>query len=738
MRDAVIVGIDRYPHAPLAGCVRDAADVADCLSFDNFGFDCEKLVDGLATRSNVLAALGTRAFERKGEVLLFYFAGHGQVLGGAGYLVLADGNEYDPGLSLAQLAQIMESAGAHYQHVIALLDCCHAGSAPTWIASRPITAPDIERELPGVNESRCVLAACRPEQVALEAAYASRGVFTAAIVDGLLGNAVDPAGNVSLASLYEYITRAVSPERQTPVFKGDVAGTVVLGQGFTPPKGPPLDRSTVAKTIAKAHQLVDGYYYIQQRELGDRAHRRRSGARACALELEPRLTWFSETERKLPDIARDPAWPDLTRRMREFQKNLADLNQGDGTLFGEVTGHIGHGGYGHVWEVDGPDGLRAFKVFHGNELDDQVKVQRFEYGYQNMRKLEHPRIVRVHELSHAPYGFAMDRVDGDNLRNAYIDPENAENTLRLLFEIGQTVQHAHSRGVRHRDIKPENILIVYEDGRPTPYLTDFDLAYHETNRTVTTNLGVGGVINYAAPEQLYEPNTAAARAETVDVFSLAQLMYFVITGGSDPSGEHFDKNREQLVRVLNSWVDDRAARPLLELYERATAKNPAERPQSVVEFLSYISQAEAFVQLASGTGKLREEDFCRRVGMLYAGLERFHATDQSVNMHSLSGQIEIVITLNNVAPSGEIDITIECSVTDKIPIPSMKSGVDARAAVNSRLDKALARYPHVKRHAGKKGAYQVFVDVSKLPSSIDGVTRVNDVLVTTVAGIEQW
>ncbi|NEE21531.1 hypothetical protein G3M58_85600, partial [Streptomyces sp. SID7499] len=86
--------------------------------------------------------------------------------------------------------------------------------------------------------------------------------------------------------------------------------------------------------------------------------------------------------------------------------------------------------------------------------------------------------------------------------------------------------------------KPENIIISYgTDGNLEPYLTDFDLAYHETNRTMTANFGVGGVLNYAAPEQLYEPNAKTARSETVDVFSLGQLMFFLITG-RDPNPEN--------------------------------------------------------------------------------------------------------------------------------------------------------------------------------------------------------
>ncbi|MEV0249968.1 caspase family protein [Nocardia sp. NPDC050712] len=736
MNRAVVVGIDRYGGAPLHGCVNDANDVADCLSDKGYDFDCVTLLDGQATRSGILQTVSAIAYGESGHTLVFYFAGHGHVIGNAGHLVTCDAQPYDPGVSLSHLAQIMESASSNFDHVISILDCCHSGSAFSWTDSRPLRSADIEREIPSVNESRCILAACRPEQSAVE--QDGHGIFTDALTSALLGGAVDWEGQVTLHSVYDYVSKAIPVDTQTPVFKGDIAGTVILGRGFPPREGKPIESSKLGETLAKAHNLIDKYHYHQLSELSERGVRLQRGAKSCAETLEPIVKWFEDTEHALPDLRREPDWKSLIVRLREFRKNLADITIGEQTRFGRVVRHLGHGGYGHVWEVEGPGGInRAMKVFHGNELDDEVKVSRFRHGYENMRTLSHPRIVQVYDIVKAPYGFIMDAIAGENLRRAYIDREDPEIVLRLLLDICQTVQYAHAKSVKHRDIKPENIIAERGDnGELIPYLTDFDLAYHETNRTVTTNIGVGGVINYAAPEQLFEPNTKTARSETVDIYSLAQLMFFVITG-RDPSGEKLMKNVEVLTKTLGNWVDDRAATLLIALYKKATSK-PSERPQTVLEFMKEVNRAEAIISLASGTDYVSEEDFCRRVGFLYRGIGGYTDSDRACRMNSLSGQVEVVARLVDADGAQHANLEIECSVTGSLTIPALKSSKTGRESINVRLDKSLKRFPNATRHPGNKGTFQTYVYVRDVSLDVAGVSSVVEIVSTTVASIEQW
>lgn len=734
-RDAIIVGIDNYPDAPLRGCVNDAEEMAECLSFEHYGYNCVPIHNADATRSGILGALGRFAYgdsngngSAERDVLIFYFAGHGQVLGDQGHLVTYDSRPLDPGISLAHLGQIMESASATYKHVVAVLDSCHSGSAFTWVSSRPLKAEDVNRDLRSVNESRCVLAACRPEQVAYETD--GHGAFTKNVVSGLLGGAANSEGNVTVLGLYEYVSGSFLSDRQMPVFKGDIAGTVILGSGFSPAQTAVVSDIDVAKLLSKGRELLDEYQYQQQRELADPGHRDDVGLVRCSAALEPIVAWFDRNETGNGKVAFNPIWVGMRDALRNYVSGVTPIREGQVTRAGKITSKLGTGGFGNVWRVAGQGGDLAYKVYHSGELHDEVKVERFRSGYENMRKLGHPRIVHVKDLTLAPLGIVMDYIDGANLRESFVDRSDASLCLRLMTEIAETVEHAHGRGVRHRDIKPENIIIAYgEDGLPVPFLTDFDLAYHQTNRTMTAMYGVGGVLNYAAPEQLHTPTAAAARAAAVDVYSLAQLMYFVITA-EDPASDSSEQNRTRLAKVLNNWSDPRAVKLLHELYLSSSEKDPNARPQTVREFMATVAKAEIYVNALSGDGRIPEEAFAERVAHNYRGYGNYSLANGGITMLSLSQQVSISIRSKGKSTNRTdmVDIEVELAVTGDIPVASYTNGEAARTHLNRRLDRVVNRFEMVERHPGNQGRFQTFIVIRGNYLSTDGVARVVEVL----------
>jgi hypothetical protein len=73
---ALCVGIDSYPTAPLAGCVRDAQAWESV--FKALRFDTTVLLDTEATRQRVLDALGVLVRSAQpGELIAFQYSGHG-------------------------------------------------------------------------------------------------------------------------------------------------------------------------------------------------------------------------------------------------------------------------------------------------------------------------------------------------------------------------------------------------------------------------------------------------------------------------------------------------------------------------------------------------------------------------------------------------------------------------------------------------------------------------------------
>ena len=84
---------------------------------------------------------------------------------------------------------------------------------------------DLSNAIPSFPAGRVVLAACRGDRVAYEDSRLGHGVFTANLIDGLMGEAADADGVVTVTSLYDYASAAVlRVGMQTPAFRGDFAG----------------------------------------------------------------------------------------------------------------------------------------------------------------------------------------------------------------------------------------------------------------------------------------------------------------------------------------------------------------------------------------------------------------------------------------------------------------------------------------------------------------------------------
>ena len=104
---------------------------------------------------------------------------------------------------------------------------------------------------------------------------------------------------------------------------------------------------------------------------------------------------------------------------------------------------------------------------------------------------------------------------------------------RLLRDLSDAVQHAHSFSVLHRDIKPDNILIDRMPGEPldsaTPRLTDFGLARIMDLAMRMSHSGtLVGTPRYMAPEQL--TGSVSQHGPATDIYSLGVLLYELLAG----------------------------------------------------------------------------------------------------------------------------------------------------------------------------------------------------------------
>ena len=213
-------------------------------------------------------------------------------------------------------------------------------------------------------------------------------------------------------------------------------------------------------------------------------------------------------------------------------------NPGGGQLshqrFGEyeLLAEIARGGMGVVYRARQAklNRLVALKMIRSGELADDEQVTRFYAEAEAAAKLDHPGIVPVYEVGEAngQHYFSMALVVGINL-NEQVRKEGPlppKEAARLLKQVVEAVEYAHSKGIIHRDIKPQNILL---DEAGQPRLTDFGLAKQVMDRSDLTATGqVMGTPSYMPPEQ------AAGKLDEIgpasDVYSLGATLYFLLTG----------------------------------------------------------------------------------------------------------------------------------------------------------------------------------------------------------------
>ena len=261
-RRALVVGIDAYTDAPLACCASDARSFADALQVDEYGFATTLLTDQQATRSEIMRQFAD-VQNSTPSLFVFYFAGHGCVTSLGTYLVTIDGEMYNEGLELDLLARVLENLAAKEVTSVVILDCCHSGSASPWSWARALQSQEIERSIPALGKSRVVLAACRPHQFAYEDFSSGNGLFTTHLLHGLRGNAADQDGYVTAYGLYDHAARPFEKVAgQTPMFRADIEGRVVLGGGFPARKAKPLDVNERSRIVGEAKHFVDDYIRI--------------------------------------------------------------------------------------------------------------------------------------------------------------------------------------------------------------------------------------------------------------------------------------------------------------------------------------------------------------------------------------------------------------------------------------------------------------------------------------------
>ncbi len=214
-----------------------------------------------------------------------------------------------------------------------------------------------------------------------------------------------------------------------------------------------------------------------------------------------------------------------------------------------------------------------------------------------MLELEHPNVVRVHEVGQCDEGFfmVMDLVEGTDLRGWFKQPREWVETCRVISDAAAGLAAAHALGVVHRDVKPDNILIG-ADG--TARVADFGLARalpdskaHEltdfAERLTATGAALG-TVGYMAPEQLL----GRAVSPATDQFALAATAYEALFGKAAFRGNTADA---VAIGIINGQVqgppDDSTGAALHRELVIGLAPDPQQRHPTIESLAAALQRA---------------------------------------------------------------------------------------------------------------------------------------------------
>lgn len=283
-----------------------------------------------------------------------------------------------------------------------------------------------------------------------------------------------------------------------------------------------------------------------------------------------------------------------------------------GTLVGEfrITRIIDEGGFGIVYLAHDEllDRLVALKEYmpaslaaRQNMLTVRVLSQRhadtFAAGMRSfinearlLAQFDHPSLVKVHRFFQAngTAYMVMPYYEGITLKETLHrrgSPPDEAWLKKLLMHLLDALAVIHARECFHRDISPDNILML-SDGRPL--LLDFGAA-----RRVIVNMTQALTVilkpGYAPIEQ-YSEDPNLKQGPWTDLYGLASVMYFAITGR--PPIPAMSRVMTDPLLPLTGIVQARYSWGFLQAIDAALALKPEDRPQSVAAFRESLAHTD--------------------------------------------------------------------------------------------------------------------------------------------------
>jgi tRNA A-37 threonylcarbamoyl transferase component Bud32 len=265
---------------------------------------------------------------------------------------------------------------------------------------------------------------------------------------------------------------------------------------------------------------------------------------------------------------------------------------------------IGRGGMGDIYRAtDSVLGREvAIKILADRYAQDESVRERFTREALAAARLSgEPNTVTIFDVGEhngRPY-IVMEYLSGgsldDVLRAGGAQPP--QRVFTWLEQAGRALDAAHARGIVHRDVKPGNLLL---DRDGNVHVADFGIASAAGMDSLTMTGTVLGTAGYLSPEQAQGERATPAS----DRYAHAVVAFELLTGTRPFEA---DSPTAEAAAHVNAPVPSISAhgdlpREIDRCFERALAKDPAQRFASCADFVAALRAA--FAEAAGQTRRL--------------------------------------------------------------------------------------------------------------------------------------
>lgn len=235
----------------------------------------------------------------------------------------------------------------------------------------------------------------------------------------------------------------------------------------------------------------------------------------------------------------------------------------------------------------------AIKSLHKNLLTNASIRTRFRNEAAMLSSIDHPNIVKLYDYVEAPEGYflIMEFIEGNTLDEIIQERKGGvpvHEIIGIMRGLLSAFSFAHARGIIHRDVKPSNIIII--QGTLEAKILDFGIAkiMTESGKGLTKAGAQMGTIYVMSPEQVRSGHID----NRSDIYSLGVTLYQMATGINPYKG--LTSEFEIYNQIVNHALPDpknynpQLPKHIIQVIDKATRKDPAERFQTCDEFLNAL------------------------------------------------------------------------------------------------------------------------------------------------------